>query len=117
MDNAISSASRRCIKGAIRTYRNKPNLGCQAIALTLLLIVTNNLFLTTRTMAYRCKDCSYSRNGIFPNGACPACGSFNIAGKEPLEKQAAQKNSKLRLLALAGLWGYLLFLLYQKFFV
>ena len=67
-------------------------------------------------MAYRCKDCSYSRNGVFPNGACPACGSFNITGKNPIDGKQEKQGSQLRLVALAALWAYLLFLLYQKFF-
>lgn len=66
-------------------------------------------------MAYRCKDCSYSRNSTFPNGTCPACGSYNITGKEKIDRQQnQQKNKRLRLIALTGLWVYLLFLLSQK---
>lgn len=68
-------------------------------------------------MAHHCKDCSYTRDGVFPDGKCPACGSYHISGKAPLREGDKSQTSGAKNLRLAmglGLWVYLFYLLYDK---
>ncbi|MFT5691759.1 MAG: putative ATP-dependent serine protease [Oceanicoccus sp.] len=67
-------------------------------------------------MSYHCRDCSLKQKGAFPNGKCPACGSFNIVGRQ-VEQNSDQgiDKKKWRLMVLVLSWGSLLFLLFQKF--
>ena len=64
-------------------------------------------------MDYFCKDCSYRGKKSGQDGACPACGSFNIS-RQQAEQQTVRKNNKLRLVILVGLWVYLIGLIIWK---
>ena len=64
-------------------------------------------------MDYFCKDCSYRGKKSGQDGACPACGSFNIS-RQGAEQQTVRKNNKLRLVILVGLWVYLIGLIIWK---
>ncbi|MCB1845880.1 MAG: hypothetical protein KDI04_00465 [Halieaceae bacterium] len=64
-------------------------------------------------MDYFCKDCSYRGKKSGRDGACPACGSFNIS-RQGAEQQTVRKNNKLRLVILVGLWVYLIGLIIWK---
>lgn len=68
-------------------------------------------------MTYQCRDCSYKRNGKFPNGCCPACGSFNITGGPKLSEGNENKSraKTWRLVLSIALWVYLAVLVYLKF--
>ena len=63
-------------------------------------------------MIYTCKDCSYRGKSSGQGGGCPACGSFNLAGK--ISAPAARKSGKLRVILLIALWGYLFALIIWK---
>ncbi|MGK0498510.1 MAG: putative ATP-dependent serine protease [Oceanicoccus sp.] len=66
-------------------------------------------------MTYQCNDCSLRRKGHFPNGKCPACGSFNISSDQQKTTTVQDpKTRKLRLMILVAVWSSLLVLLYQK---
>jgi predicted ATP-dependent serine protease len=64
-------------------------------------------------MDYFCKDCSYRGKKSGQDGACPACGSFNIS-RQKAEQKTVRKNNKLRLVILVGLWVYLIGLIIWK---
>ena len=66
-------------------------------------------------MMFQCKDCSY-RGTRSEAGACPACGSFNLAsaGKRPGGPTTVRKPYRLALLA--AVWLLWLVLLYRQFF-
>jgi predicted ATP-dependent serine protease len=64
-------------------------------------------------MDYFCKDCSYRGKKSGQDGACPACGSFNIS-QQKLGQKTAPKNNRLRLTILIGLWVYLIGLIIWK---
>ena len=66
-------------------------------------------------MSYQCNDCSFSRKGAFPQGKCPACGSFNISGgslKKKEEESSATK--KWRMAILVASWSFLAILIINK---
>lgn len=66
-------------------------------------------------MSFHCRDCSLKQKGAFPNGKCPACGSYNITSGKGEKKRDADTGKKTgRLVVLALLWGALFFLLFQK---
>ncbi|MCB1855644.1 MAG: hypothetical protein KDI05_12240 [Halieaceae bacterium] len=64
-------------------------------------------------MSYFCKDCSYRGNKSGQDGACPACGSFNIS-RQAARAQSTPKYNRLRIVLLIGLWGYLIGLILWK---
>jgi len=64
-------------------------------------------------MDYFCKDCSYRGKKSGEDGACPACGSFNIS-RQQVGQESAPKNNRLRLALLTGLWVYLIGLIIWK---
>lgn len=67
-------------------------------------------------MSYRCNDCSYTRRGVFPNGMCPACGSYNISrsGETDSTDDSTDQGKRWRLLLSVVLWIILACLLYRK---
>jgi len=70
-----------------------------------------NLYLP---MAYQCNDCSFTHKGKFPGGKCPACDSFNVRSDQKTNKPTDKQHKSWHLIALAALWAYLLFLVFQK---
>ncbi len=63
-------------------------------------------------MNYTCKDCSYRGKKSGQDGACLACGSFNLARASSQEEPV--KSSKLRITLLIALWVYLIGLIIWK---
>ncbi len=63
-------------------------------------------------MNYTCKDCSYRGKSSGQDGACLACGSFNIARTRSQEEKP--RPGKLRLALLVALWVYLIGLIIWK---
>ena len=64
-------------------------------------------------MDYTCKDCSYRGAKSGQDGACPACGSYNLV-RGSLEPEQTTRPRKWRLVVLALLWTYLLAMIIWK---
>ena len=64
-------------------------------------------------MTYLCKDCSYRGKSSGQDGACPACGSFNIS-RQSSGEETAPNSARLRVTILVALWVYLIGLIIWK---
>lgn len=65
-------------------------------------------------MSYQCKDCSYTKKAPFPDGCCPACGSYNVHRQGENSEHAKQQGKLWRLWTSIALWILLGYLVYQK---
>ena len=66
-------------------------------------------------MSYHCRDCSFSAKQRFPEGRCPACGSFAIeSGRTTQQSTESVTASRLRLAIMIGLWGFLIWSIADK---
>lgn len=68
-------------------------------------------------MSFRCLSCGHKGKKAL-QGACPACGSFNLkrADTQKLEPEKPQASQKLKSLAMTVLWLCLGYLIFQKLF-
>ncbi len=66
-------------------------------------------------MAYRCLDCSH-KGKTFDQGACPACGSFNVSKLKAGAQKQTEARKPYRLALLVALWVYLGVALARKLF-
>ncbi len=69
---------------------------------------------TRYTMVFQCRDCSH-KGKQFPQGACPACGSRNVARVGGRETEEEKPPGKLGLVICAALWIGLAVVIAQKF--
>ena len=70
-------------------------------------------------MSYRCLDCSNSASKKFPGGKCPACGSYNVKSdfaKIRYAEKEKPKKTLIEILVMSGLWGLLLYGVWDRFF-
>ncbi len=69
-------------------------------------------------MAYICQDCTYKANKRFPEGRCPACGSFNIRSDRSKEdvKQEKDKKTPLEIFIMVLVWGVLIWGVWDRYF-
>jgi hypothetical protein len=68
-------------------------------------------------MKYQCLDCSYKAAKRFPEGCCPACGSFNIrSAKTKTEHEEKPAFNGFRLFFLIILWVGLLYGIWDRYF-
>ncbi len=69
-------------------------------------------------MPYLCKDCGNKSSQKFPQGKCPACGSFNIKIPPKSTRQAIKEKEPKTLIEIAImciLWAVLGYGFWDKF--
>lgn len=69
-------------------------------------------------MPYLCKDCGNKSSQKFPQGKCPACGSFNIKTPPKSTRQAIKEKEPKTLIEIAImciLWAVLGYGFWQNF--
>jgi hypothetical protein len=64
-------------------------------------------------MAYRCRSCTHT-GGVFPGGACPGCGSFNIVRVADPPPKPPLARKPYRLILAVALWLYLVMEIARK---
>ncbi|MCB1659613.1 MAG: hypothetical protein KDI39_15450 [Pseudomonadales bacterium] len=69
-------------------------------------------------MPYLCKDCGNKSSQKFPQGKCPACGSFNIKTPPKSTRQAIKEKEPktlIEIVILCILWAVLGYGFWNKF--
>ena len=69
-------------------------------------------------MPYLCKDCGNKASQKFPQGKCPACGSFNIKTPPKSTRQAIKEKEPktlIEIVIMCVLWGVLAYGFWEKF--
>jgi len=69
-------------------------------------------------MAYSCQDCSYRAKAKFPDGKCPACGSFNIKSEREAKSDKTQQQERKTLaeyIILILFWGVLIWGIWDRY--
>lgn len=70
-------------------------------------------------MAYCCNDCGNQSSRQFPQGKCPACGSFHIKTTHLSTKEAIKNKEPktlFELVIMVLLWGLLAYGAYDHYF-
>ena len=65
-------------------------------------------------MRYTCRDCSYSGKKSGPDGACAACGSFNVSASRAVDSPEKTPSPLWHRIALVLSWSLLLIVIAQK---
>ena len=69
-------------------------------------------------MPYLCKDCGNKSSQKFPQGKCPACGSFNIKTPPKSTRQAIEEKEPktlIEIVILCILWAILGYGFWERF--
>lgn len=69
-------------------------------------------------MSFKCLTCGFKGKKA-KQGACPACGSFNIKQKRVMKLEPEENKKKLTIksIAMTALWLYFGYMLFQRFIV
>ncbi len=70
----------------------------------------------TQTMAYTCRDCSYTGKQSSAEGRCPACSSINFRFSTTEADPAKAGTRRGSMVLLVSLWGFLIGLIYWKLY-